>query len=105
MLNVRLLIYLLIILLIPSLGIGGERNVDKNNPMICGYYPSWDQSLTPSQIQYKQFTHLVHAFVWSDSKGNLKSEGNLPSNELAILSHKNGVKVLLSVGGNGADHE
>ncbi len=72
---------------------------DTSRPIVLGYYPSWESGLTPKQINYKSFTHLCHAFVTADTSGTLKTEGNLPSRELTGLAHRDGVKVLLSVGG------
>src|SRR5579859_2389829 len=70
-------------------------------PVILGYYPSWDTGIGPSQINYKLFTHLCHAFINADKDGNLKmeSKGNMPSADLTTRAHQAGVKVLLSLGG------
>ena len=70
-------------------------------PVILGYYPSWDTGIGPSQINYKLFTHLCHAFMGSDQDGNLKmeSKGNMPSADLTRLAHAASVKVLISLGG------
>lgn len=68
-------------------------------PIVLGYYPSWESGLPPDKINFRQFTHLCHAFVAPDHEGNVKTGGNLPSRELTSLAHRHGVKVLLSLGG------
>jgi chitinase len=70
-----------------------------SKPIVLGYYPSWKSGLEPDRINYRQFTHLCHAFLMADTSGTLKTEGNLPSRELTSRAHAAGVKVLLSIGG------
>lgn len=70
------------------------------SPIVLGYYyRSGKHSLTPAQINYRQFTHLCHAFVTTDSSGTLKMAGGVPDDELTSRAHAAGVKVLLSLGG------
>jgi chitinase len=89
---------------------------------IIGYYPSWKWSsrnnlVTPERIPYEKLTIINYAFffplpdgsmVGRDTigdnlylKGNSISGivGNKPGSTLPELAHRNGVKVLLSVGG------
>jgi len=67
-------------------------------PVVVGYYPSWTNKLPVSQINFGQFTHLIHAFV-TIQNGVLHTEGNLPSRALTQGGHAAGVKVLLGLGG------
>jgi chitinase len=70
-----------------------------SSPIVLGYYPSWDTGISPPAIRYELFTHLAHAFVTATTEGLLRTEGNLPSEDLTRRAHNAGVKVLLSVGG------
>lgn len=70
------------------------------------YYPVWVQqagTLTPSQIDYSAFSHLIHfALVPAMDGGIDTSKDNItPADSQAVLvpAHKAGRKVLLSVGG------
>lgn len=68
-------------------------------PIVLGYYPSWESGVPPDTINYKQFTHICHAFIASDKDGRVITEGNLPSRDLTSRAHASGVKVLISLGG------
>lgn len=68
-------------------------------PIVLGYYPSWESGVPPDAINYKQFTHICHAFIASDKDGRVITEGNLPSRDLTSRAHASGVKVLISLGG------
>ncbi|CAN5681656.1 hypothetical protein BH09VER1_BH09VER1_03040 [soil metagenome] len=68
------------------------------SPVVLGYYPSWTDELPVEKINYRLFTHLVHAFA-TIHHGSIKVEGNLPSSDLTRLAHAAGVKVLLGLGG------
>lgn len=63
-----------------------------------GYYPSWAAELPPEKIDFRQFTHLVHAFVTLEG-GTVHVSGNLPSAALTRKAHAENVRVLLGVGG------
>lgn len=67
-------------------------------PLVVGYYPCWGDNLPVEKIQYGQFTHLIHAFA-TVRKGEIQTEGNLPSPALTRAAHAVGVKVLLGLGG------
>ncbi len=66
--------------------------------VVVGYYPSWTSQLPVSQINFGQFTHLIHAFV-TIQNNTLHTSGNLPSRALTQGAHAAGVKVLLGFGG------
>jgi chitinase len=59
----------------------------------------------PSNINFKLYTHLCHAFVTADENGVVRSNRNVPSRELTGEAHRAGVKVLLSLGGWGWDKQ
>ena len=56
-------------------------------------------------LNYKLYTHLCHAFAVADGDGTLHKGRNVPSKELTSEAHKNGVKVLISLGGFGWDKQ
>lgn len=64
-----------------------------------GYYSCWDAGLPPEKIDFRQFTHLVHAFATMDG-GTVHVCGNLPSRVLTGKAHAEKVRVLLAVGGS-----
>lgn len=89
---------------------------------IIGYYPSWKWNrphwlLTPTKIPYEKLTIINYAFFYPLADGNLvgsdtvgdelilKGERDLekggykPGTALVELAHRNGVKVMLSLGG------
>lgn len=57
----------------------------------------------PEDINYGMYTHLCHAFVVAEKDGTLLPRRNVPSRKLTGQAHKEGVKVLLSLGGWGWD--
>jgi chitinase len=56
-----------------------------------------------SQINYRLYTHLCHAFLVADAEGRIRTGHDVPSPRLVSEAHKEGVKVLLSLGGWGWD--
>ena len=69
-------------------------------PVVLGYYASWETGLKPAAIRYDRFTHLNHAFAEIDrEQGTVVKGETIPNDELIRLAHVAGVKVLLSVGG------
>jgi chitinase len=59
----------------------------------------------PEKIDFGLYTHLCHAFVVADGDGKIRPNRSCPSRELVADAHKNGVKVLLSLGGWGWDQQ
>jgi chitinase len=57
----------------------------------------------PRAINYRLYTHLCHAFLVADADGKVRTGKNVPSRSLTDEAHKNGVKVLISLGGWGWD--
>ena len=58
-----------------------------------------------SDINFRLYTHLCHAFLTADGDGKLREERNVPSRDLIAGAHKAGVKVLISLGGWGWDKQ
>lgn len=58
-----------------------------------------------SNINFKLYTHLAHAFVTADENGVVRTNRNVPSRELTAQAHQARVKVLLSLGGWGWDKQ
>lgn len=105
----RLLSLCVVLFAVHSL-VGAQKTVDAKSsssverearrPLVLGYYYAGG-GLAPSQINYRQFTHLCHAFATPDTSGGLVLEKGLPSRDLTSRAHAQGVKVLLSLGGAG----
>ncbi|MGD8537515.1 MAG: glycoside hydrolase family 18 protein [Candidatus Aminicenantes bacterium] len=76
-----------------------ERPLPK---VVMGYYYTLERdNFDHTKIEYKHITHLAHAFTMPDSEGNLVIEEGYLYPELITAAHKNGVKVIMSVGGWG----
>ncbi len=59
----------------------------------------------PRDLKFPLYTHLCHAFLTPEDAGNVKRDRNVPSRDLTSNAHKNGVKVLVSLGGWGWDKQ
>ena len=55
------------------------------------------------EINYSLYSHLCHAFVVAEKDGTLIPQEKVPNDQLAREAHREGVKVLLSLGGWGWD--
>src|SRR5262245_33243522 len=71
-----------------------------------GYYCGWDQGgFPPSRIDWKAFTHIAHFTVFPNDDGSLAPTNNglNDANCKAAVAeaHKQGVKIVFSIGGAG----
>jgi chitinase len=82
-----------------------QVSAGSDKPVVLGYYPCWETGIGPDKVNYKLYTHLCHAFMRGDNQGNLKWEGTMPSKDLTTRAHKEGVKVLISLGGENTGKE
>lgn len=74
------------------------------NKLVIGYYPSWKRGeFKHTDINYSYLTHIVHAFAWPDTDGNLFLPSDFLYPELAAKARQNSVKMLLGLGGWGND--
>lgn len=90
----KTLLFVLLYLFVLS-DVGFSKNV-------VGYYYLWSRSAYPQeQIQYKALTHIVHAFIKPLKSGELWMEQSFLYPEMISSAHKNGVKVLVGLGGFG----
>ena len=70
--------------------------------VVMGYYVSWKQvEFDHTKVQYRYLTHIAHAFAWPDSSGELVVPPGFLTPELNAAARKNGVKVIVSLGGGG----
>jgi chitinase len=70
--------------------------------VVVGYYPSWARGVFGHlRIEYANLSHVAHAFTWPDSEGNLIVPADYLYPELVETAHRNGVKVIMSIGGWG----
>lgn len=71
---------------------------------VVGYYPDWIKyTLPPTQIKFENLTHIVHAFAWPSSTGEISMYEGMPNANLITTVHNSGKKILLAVGGAGID--
>ena len=73
---------------------------EKPEPVFVGYLFGSHRDLN-----YKLYTHICHAFLVADGDGVLRQGRNVPSRELTGEAHKASVKVMVSLGGWGWDHQ
>ncbi len=69
---------------------------------VVGYYPDWlESTLPPQNIEFENLTHVVHAFAWPQSSGNISYYQAMFNYGLASAVHNAGKKILLAFGGWG----
>ena len=77
-------------------------NIGPLTKVVMGYYPSWNRTpVDHTKLVYKNLTHIANAFAWPDPSGNLVVPGDYLYPELNAEAHKNGVKMIMSLGGWG----
>ncbi len=74
--------------------------------VVFGYYPTWyngDGTLPASSISYNKISHIGLAFAIVNNNGTLSLDANFITCRQAILpsAHSNGVRVIVSIGGDG----
>ena len=102
-----LLLALITVLSVQAVGAAPQKHPTKSKPLwVTAYYAVWVQqagTLTPAQIDYSAFSHLIHFALVPAPDGTLDtSKDNItPADSAAVIvpAHKAGRKVLLSVGG------
>jgi chitinase len=69
---------------------------------VIGYYSSWNKTVFDhTKVDYPNLTHIANAFAWPDSSGNLVVPADFLYPDLNAAAHRNGVKMLASLGGWG----
>lgn len=72
--------------------------------VIQGYYPYWvSSSVPPSVVAFEELTHVSHAFVWPEADGRLHVPRRFEPGEVVRRARASGCKVILCVGGGGAN--
>ncbi len=101
----RFLVLTILVIIFSGCAGFSKKNVNKTTAgglVIQGYYPFWAQkNCPPEKIPFNYLTHLSHAFVYPDAKGNLIVPKNFLNSSVSEVSHKNGCKALLCLGGGG----
>jgi chitinase len=69
------------------------------NPIVLGYYASWNTVVTPDRLDYRLFTHVTHAFATVDKTGSLNAPDVKASRDLVNRAHTAQTKVILALGG------
>jgi chitinase len=71
--------------------------------LLVGYYTEWSaHDLPVSAIEWGPLTHIAHAFALPQDGGGIENATTLPNDALVQAAHANGVKVVVSVGGQSA---
>ncbi len=69
---------------------------------VVGYYPDWlESTLPPQNIKFENLTHIVHAFAWPESSGEISLYSGMLNPALNNAVHNAGKKILLAFGGWG----
>lgn len=69
---------------------------------IVGYYPAWQRSAFPAEkLDFKNLTHIAHAFIWPDADGSLAMYDNFLYPQLVTKTHQAGKMIIVSIGGWG----
>ena len=74
-------------------------------PIVMGYFPSYREAPTVSQIRFDRFTHVIHSFVTADANGKVKIPAEISASTLVDEAHAHGAKVLLALGGGSGSVE
>ncbi len=96
--NVLIVLFVLILFgaSVPILPAGAPSNLPNVFKSI-GYLPSWSGDI--ESIPYRKLTHICYAFMTHEADGS----GTIPDvrklQRLIALAHRNGVQVLISIGG------
>ena len=85
---------------------GSAKDSGAPTGLLVGYYATWTRTtMPPSTIPWSKLTHVAHAFVLPASAGGLQDVAGYVDAELIADAHANGVKVVASVGGAGANFD
>ncbi|MGG7177883.1 glycosyl hydrolase family 18 protein [Clostridium paraputrificum] len=80
--------------------VNGEIVQPSNNTKVIGYFTDWTDVNIDSQVQFDKLTHINYAFLIPMEDGSVRPlEQPAKFKELVEKAHRNGVKVLISVGG------
>lgn len=75
---------------------------DAEEKVALGYYPAWVKDSFPAEkIDFTVLNHVIHAFAWPDSQGNLCFWDGFHYPGLVEAAHKGGGKVSIALGGWG----
>ena len=76
---------------------GGSNNSGKY--LSVGYLPNWSASGFYQKIDWTALTHICLAFCNPDTNGNLSYSNDTLTKNIVETAHRNGVKVMASLGG------
>lgn len=87
--------------LLPVLWVLQKADAEPSRQVV-GYYTHWTRDAYPhTAIPYQHLTHIAHAFIWPRANGTLHIPKTLLYPELNAAAHKQGVKMIITVGGWG----
>jgi chitinase len=82
--------------------LGGTAAFCADKPVVLGYYPAWVKNTFPAEKNdFTILNHVIHAFAWPDSAGNLQFWEGFAYPELVDAAHKGGAKISVALGGWG----
>ncbi len=71
-------------------------------PKVVGYYTAWKRNAFPAdKVDFKNLTHIAHAFIWPNADGSLAMYNNFLYPQLVAKTHQAGKKIIVSIGGWG----
>ncbi len=69
---------------------------------VVGYYPDWlESTLPPQNVKFENLTHIIHAFAWPESNGDISMDSGMLNPNLNNSVHNAGKKILIAFGGWG----
>jgi len=96
---------LFIVIIIVTLTVCGGFNgvcLLSADEIVLGYYPAWVKESYPAEaVDFTILTHIIHAFAWPDSNGNISLWKGFMYPELIEETHRAGRKISVALGGWG----
>ncbi len=68
-------------------------------PIVMGYYPSYREVPSVSEIRFDRFTHIIYSFITADAEGKAVVPPQISGSNLVEMAHAKGTKVLLALSG------
>lgn len=75
------------------------------NPIVMGYYPSYDAQIKLTEIHPNRFTDIIYSFATADANGDFNPASCARFPDFVQTVHAKGLRAILALsgGGNGAD--
>jgi chitinase len=89
-------LHIIILLIVFFIGLS---NIVTAQTISAGYYRSWISLPAPNEIEFNNLTHIIQAFAYPDTAGNISFFAGVPNPALIQAAHSANKKILLSFGG------